>query len=756
MEEAEMPSDLIVSRILLPPTVSAPCPVDVDVEITNIGDEPAELPFDVALAFSNPDEPVRQGTLIRWVRSAEGRSIVPNQTVTVTFQVVFPCRPQVTLWVTADYSRRVLNNSRSDPQKTVLVQPDLVPWLQSSLRVGLYAQNGIQTWNSPALCPNADLFVEAVVRNTGCADPHGFYTELEMTTAQQSSFWGRFVPGIQAGGSVAIPFFINAPSDIGPITFRFRADTAGQIPNQCSTTGLSATINTVVQTGAAPTLAFSVNGPIFPGQLPTINWSIHNDCSDLRTVQAQVSFGPTKLYETTPIPIGLRASVSRDNEPLLPILIPSAVANQFWQFGAHNLMLSISVTGTAPTPAPIQATFRVDPEPAGVVTFAWFTPPAGASWRRPYPVAGRFSNNSRVSAMTIAGGTAMETEPSLALATTLGLSPSVFGTIAAATLGTAGTQMRTQSWEWMNAVNYANGPASITVSYDMSFTFRDAFGNIYPGPFSGTSSVVVRIPLTKRDDAHVSFGAMIAALSLAAMAAIFAITALTTPYPANLVPAIAAAIFAVAAVAALGISIWYRAKAYDPPLPDFDYTERIAFAPPELPPLHPEAANSPLIQSLHALQHLMQRIRQADEMMYRIHRKMIGAHTDGAEELLRLHAEDYEKHYRMLKRSASLFPDAISEFEQAFRSSGIVKEEDVIHVLREWKEKDVPDSARHAWKEADLSEDTLMRLSEAVRQIESMPGSVFDPLYQLAMTLSESLKARESENQDILNLNLGT
>ena len=99
-----MPSDLIVSRILLPPTVSAPCPVDVDVEITNIGDEPAELPFDVALAFSNPDEPVRQATLIRWAHAAEGRSIVPNQTVTVNFQVVFPCRPQVTLWVVADYS----------------------------------------------------------------------------------------------------------------------------------------------------------------------------------------------------------------------------------------------------------------------------------------------------------------------------------------------------------------------------------------------------------------------------------------------------------------------------------------------------------------------------------------------------------------------------------------------------------------------------------------------------------------------------
>ena len=107
----------------------------------------------------------------------------------------------------------------------------------------------------------------------------------------------------------------------------------------------------------------------------------------------------------------------------------------------------------------------------------------------------------------------------------------------------------------------------------------------------------------------------------------------------------------------------------------------------------------------------------------------------------------------MLKRSASLFPDAISELEQAFRSSGIVREEDVIHVLKEWKEKDVPEPARHAWKEADLPEDSLMRLSEAVRQIESVPDSVFDPLYQLATSLSELLKAKEPENQDILNLN---
>ena len=68
-----------------------------------------------------------------------------------------------------------------------------------------------------------------------------------------------------------------------------------------------------------PFLALSVNGPIFPGQLPTINWSIHNDCSDLRTVQAQVFFGPTKLYESVPNPIGLRASISRDNKSLFPI-----------------------------------------------------------------------------------------------------------------------------------------------------------------------------------------------------------------------------------------------------------------------------------------------------------------------------------------------------------------------------------------------------------------------------------------------------
>ena len=222
------------------------------------------------------------------------------------------------------------------------------------------------------------------------------------------------------------------------------------------------------------------------------------------------------------------------------------------------------------------------------------------------------------------------------LSTALSLSPSVFGTLSPhATLGTAGAQMRTQSWEWMNAVNYPNGPFFITVTYDMSFTFRDAFGNIYPGPFSATSSVIVGIPMTKMSDAAVSAAAMVTAMAAAALAALFAIAALNTPYPANLIPAIGAAIFAVTAVAALGISIWYRAKAYDPPLPDFDYTERIAFAPPELPPINPEAANNPLIQSLHALLHLMQRIRQADEVMDRIHRKMIGAHTDGAEELLR-------------------------------------------------------------------------------------------------------------------------
>src|SRR5262245_54100419 len=138
-----MPSDLVVTRILLPPKVSAPCKTRVDVDITNIGTDVAQLPFDVVLELLSVDEHIPPRLFKEWVRGLEGERLRPNQTVTVTFQVSFPCRTQTQLRVTADFSGLVLNNARTDPQKTIVVAPiDLVPWLQSSLQIVMYTPIG--------------------------------------------------------------------------------------------------------------------------------------------------------------------------------------------------------------------------------------------------------------------------------------------------------------------------------------------------------------------------------------------------------------------------------------------------------------------------------------------------------------------------------------------------------------------------------------------------------------------------------------
>lgn len=160
-----MASDLIVTKILVPPYVTAPCPTRVNVEITNVGQNTAPFPFDVAIDIpQNAEGPVAPVVPPRWLEGEGG--LGPNQARTVSFEIAFPCQPQALLRAIADYSLTVSNNLRSKPRLVIPVMPIFqVAWLETDLQIGLLDRtNGVITWNPPFLCPRATLVVLANIK----------------------------------------------------------------------------------------------------------------------------------------------------------------------------------------------------------------------------------------------------------------------------------------------------------------------------------------------------------------------------------------------------------------------------------------------------------------------------------------------------------------------------------------------------------------------------------------------------------------
>src|SRR6266545_7919440 len=166
-----MPPDLTVDAIILPPVITAPCPLTIQVVVRNQGTDKAGYPFSVRLQIKiDPDLPSSADLeYIEWVgRSVEGPqgSLAPNDTVTVDFSVHFPCSTRAAVTAEADWAKSVIGNLRTSPSMTLVVPAvHLVPWLATFVKVGQQDLAGVITWNPAQLCPDPDVVAQVSVAN---------------------------------------------------------------------------------------------------------------------------------------------------------------------------------------------------------------------------------------------------------------------------------------------------------------------------------------------------------------------------------------------------------------------------------------------------------------------------------------------------------------------------------------------------------------------------------------------------------------
>ena len=745
-----MPCDLVITRIGLPPRLVAPCRIRVEVDVTNAGADRAALPFDVLLTFpSGADETGRGPRYVETVKGGEGNWLMPGQTVTVPFMVSLPCRVQTQVRATADPSMVVPDNDRTQPSLTISAGPiDLLPWIQWSVRVGLENASRLATWNPPALCPGATVLVEAVFRNRGCVASGGFSVQLDV--GGQS--FAQAVGALGAGAQRAVVFDLKAPA-APRASLPFTITPNFSFP-QCTPPGLSTSVAIPVLPGAAPRLSFAVDDQmVVPGQAPTITWRLDNDCDELGLVTAEVSFNGTLLYRSAPQSPRLRASVGESAVPIPLAAITMALAPAFWAFGTRPLDLTLTATGS-PMPFTTQALLSVVPE-TGVFVFA-FRPRPPAAWKRSYLVDGAFSNSSAFSAMTVTAVAFREhlsTDLTPAADKLVTLTAASFGTVARGTTTMpARGSFFSQNWVWINAVTFRPSiDTSRTYVYTCEYSFSDAFGNAYPAQVSPPLSVGVIVAPSKITEALVAMGSMIVFEAFALMGAGLLIYAATLPYPANLVPAIAGAICLTIAVSALGIAIWRKAVAEDPPLPDLDHHERVRLEPPPRAAFDPEVSRRPAFAALESLLELLRRVQSSDDAMQRIHCKMLGARVDGASEHLAIQARDFRAALGMFEASSPLLPDALAELESAIAADDLLTRP-FQEVLRSWRDRGIPPEVEEKWREAGHPTDALELVGELARRLEPPPENLVDPLRQLVTSLGSMALGRRGWAREVLAL----
>ena len=292
---------------------------------------------------------------------------------------------------------------------------------------------------------------------------------------------------------------------------------------------------------------------------------------------------------------------------------------------------------------------------------------------------------------------------------------------------------------------------SRTYVYTGEYGFSDAFGNVYTAQLSAPLSVVVSVAPNKVTEALIAMGAMIVFEAFALIGAALLIIAAATAYPANLVPAIAGGICLVIAVAALGIAIWRKTLADDPPLPDLDYRERVALEPPSREAFDPVVAQRPAFAALESLFVLLERVQSSDVAMHRIHRKILGARLDGATEHLGVQARDFRAAWRTFDSASELLPDALAELAPALRADDLLSTpfEDT---LRDWRERGISREIEEKWREAGLPEEALKRAAEVARRSEHLPDNVLDPLRELVAGLHSMASTRRDWAREVLRL----
>lgn len=741
-----MSSDLTVGTITIvsppasPPPV-APCPTAVDVEVVNLGSDPAPLPIDVCLQVSaSSDGPVTAG-YIQVTREGEGLQLAKNASVTVRFMVSFPCGGQAWLRAIADCLQRVPGNAHTNPSKTVPVSPiGAAPWLATDVRLGLRDSMGGTAWDPKELCPDATLVVEAKIRNTGCAPAPASVTEMQLTNPAGGVIKSakRVTPAIAAGASATVPFSASiASSPPAPppasVTATVTADSTGAVTGQCDRTRLSRSVTLPVSqpvAGSAPKVSFSVDSPIVPGQAPSVTWSIVNGCADLGAVRATIRFSGTVIYTSQVLPVAPFGSTGEEGA-VIPKVTDPAIASAFNLIGTHTLDLRVDAFGNDPGPYLASATLTVKADAVGPSWFTWPGPTASASWNVPFVVLGQLVNRGVASFTPVAINIREKPGPApgtgtgvLTPADTFSKSPLPPGS----SLTSVGFGSVTKSWTWTSSPDWSlSGPTSLSFVYTAEFDLNDEFGNVYSTVVSGARTITVTVSAVKIGFQTSANSEAIAAAGFAAFAAAIAYF---NPF--------AAAVALEIAWAMWGLSIWDGAKAQDPPTPDYDYDERVELS---VPRIRVPAEAGETMAALGQVTELAKRAQAAGEALDRIHRKLLGAWVDNATDALQAQADRYQEVLQTLVRAAGLLADIAGEAAEAVRQDAALAPERLEEAARRLRD-DVPAELRDAARQAGLPDDALPTLVQAAAALEAAPD-----LAALVGTLAGALRTVADETQ---------
>jgi hypothetical protein len=608
------------------------------------------------------------------VSNPEQARLQPGASIDVPLQVVFPCGTTVYVRADVDTARQIINNTHSFPPYTTSVNPTLVPWLKTTLKVGLQDSAGTITYDPAALCYNKILVADVEIANEGCALAPQSETWVTVEDPSAPVGGGTLAtfpiktPPIMAGGVFATRIPTRTPPAVpaapAAITVRACADVTTKVLDQCDRHSLCALWTAPLAGGIAPSASLVVggNGFVRPGEAPTLTWSAQNDCADIGVATVRVLHGtpPTAIWTATNMPIGLRSRVGGEIAAR-DITIDSSIANAFWAIGAHVLTLEIVGSGSDPGPYRATTTLDVRPEPVDATWWTW----SGiggrmAFWKTSYTIFGTFTNRG-VAPMTMTSLAAIE-HPTDVVGTGSDLTLRPFaGTPAGSTPPAAlgGRWTMNQAWTWLTPVYFTEvGPRSRTFTYAAAFDLVDAFGNAYPGIVSRTTSMSVEIRASKlnyHDGAVTFITTGLATLAISAMCAIeFPV------WPAVLV-CIGIAAVGMAEIIA-GTVLGYLAM--DPPVPDFRGSL------PDRMPLRwafPECERGTPADLAFTLASLLDRIIGATQQARQARARAWGAHIDGDESALDAMRRAAWDAVEAMRRAADGLANVVDELEPSWQ-----------------------------------------------------------------------------------------
>jgi hypothetical protein len=482
----------------------------------------------------------------------------------------------------------------------------------------------------------------------------------------------------------------------------------------------------------APTLTFTVDGPIVPGQPLTFKWFLFDpllDGSPMNPGQLtaqiliegnQIWKAPapvlwSAIYVPIAVPDGLgKYTVGKSNFPLgwgagetqTIQLAPGSAGNLLYAIGTNTLELIVTGSGQTPGPWTAQANLVVSGESIDKSWWTWGPGPAygngpdtalwgGGANKNFYSVSGSFRNKSRYANLTYSYKF-LESPTGIKQGT-----GSVTVEHVKSSQEIVSSQI-SQSWEFIIiGVWQLDGSFNRTFTYTVQFLPTDNYGNQYDQVVSDTLNIDVEVAVWKQIAAGTAMSsadaaALYAAAAAAAFAGIFSI-------PAGAVLAgIAAGLYAAATTAG--------GTARDPAEPDPKFGESVEIHLSEFPASLMQSPEYPsTVQFAVRTVRMLERIAALDA----IHGKILGASVAGDNPMLFVQVSVYVGVIAQVRRDlAELTEFAIGAQHEL---EGVFASDDRFEMLRSWVHEDGSSAVRAEMaRHFDLAEITNGYLADIV------------------------------------------